>query len=69
MEARPVRGVICFADHTSQLARMPIGVAVPGALPTALQAGIWGRIRGGHFPFVIEAAATAAENYCGEEQN
>src|SRR5205809_731787 len=68
MEARPVHGIICLGDHTPQLAGMTVRVAVPSALPAAFQAGIWNRIRGGHFPFVIEAGATAAENYCNEEQ-
>ena len=68
METRPVHGIICFGDHTAQLAGMTVGFAVPCALPAALQAGIWNGIRGGHFPFVIEAGATAAENYCDEER-
>ena len=62
METCAVHGIIGPGDHTAQLTGMTIGVAVPGALPAALQACVWGRSRSGHFPFLIEAAATAAEN-------
>jgi len=62
MEACPAHGIVCLVTTHRNFAGMTIGVAVPGALPAALQAGLWNGIRGGHFPFVIKAGATAAEN-------